>query len=168
MLWRGEFRHRLFRAQSFLILPAILAVLTASCASLSGGSPADAESSLRQRVEAYWRAQQMEDAEALRDLVDPELREARAETIERMGKRNPTSRILSWSIQGVDIRDSTASVHTAVTSLLRHPLLGPSEQQIQSTVRTSWVWKKGRWYVVVEEPSLEKLLEQYGKPPKGP
>ncbi len=151
-----------------MVLAAILVALVASCSSLPSGSGADIEKSLRQRVDAYWLAQQNGDTKTLRELVDTDLREALSQTIERMGKPNEMSRIVSWKIKALESDGTKASVHTSVTSLLRHPLLGPSEKLVESTVTTSWVRKKRTWFVVLEEPNLDKLLKKYEERLKHP
>lgn len=145
----------------------IVAVLVASCAFGPSGLVDRTEVSLGKRVDTYWRAQQKGDVEALRALVDPDLREGLAETLERMGRPSSESRIVSWTIDRVEREGSKASVWVKVRSVLRHPLLGRQEQEVESEVASSWVWKNGQWYVVMEEPNLHKLLERYERSKKG-
>lgn len=167
MWWMRRRGLNWYAPKGFMALWTVLIVLTSSCAFRVPGVTAPTESALLSRVQMYWRAQQQGDIETLRSLVDPDTRDNLSQTIERMGRPNPGSRIVSWNVERVEMDGSHGTVWVTVHSILHHPLLGHQEQALEFRVPSFWIWKNGQWYVMMEEPSLQKLLERHERPAKG-
>lgn len=148
-------------AVALVLLQALGAL---SCAGLTPFRAGPDEEALRRRVELYWQALQQGDGAAISSLTDPDLREKAQGWIERIARGSEASRIQSWRIDKVLLEGHQAVVVVSITSRVQHPLLGPEDHEMASTVTDHWVYKKGRWFVVVEEPSLEKLLRRFGSP----
>ncbi len=163
MLWNGRCRRRSFFSERLWVLVSIVTALGTGCSILPVSSHTETEESLRKQVAIYWQALEVGDLKTLRELVDPDLREALSGTLERLAKPSEASRIVAWSVQRVDSDGVKALVETKLTTHIRHPFLGPADHVVESVVETTWVRKKGKWYVILEEPSLKKLLEKYGQ-----
>jgi len=137
-----------------------------ACAGLGGGPPAkETETSLEARVAGYWEAQQRGDEEAVMAFVDPQGRPSFLASRERWKRAQGASRLTAWSLRRLSVSGDEATVEVETTFQVHHPLLGKDPLEIRSTSRDRWVRRQGLWYVVVEEPSLEKLLEQYRRKP---
>ncbi len=132
-----------------------------SCAGVGGGVVGGRGSgaSLEQRVAAYWEAQKREEWEAVKRMVDPERREAVSSVLERRARGE--SRLKAWKVVSTVPQGDEAVVEVEAVFEVRHPLLGKDAVEMRSMVKDRWVRRSGVWYVVVEEPSLEKLLEHY-------
>jgi len=133
-----------------------------SCTSWVSRPPSqEAGASLKDRVAAYWEAQQKGDEEGLMAFVDPQGRSSFLASRERWKKTQGASRLTAWSLRSLSVSGEEATVEVETTFQVQHPLLGKDPVEMRSTIRDRWVRRQGVWYVMVEEPSLEKLLEQY-------
>lgn len=129
-----------------------------SCAGGLGGRGGSGES-LEQRVSAYWEAQKREEWETVKRMVDPERREAVSSVLERRARGE--GRLKAWKVVSTVPQGDEAAVEVEAVFEVRHPLLGKNPVEMRSVVKDRWVRRSGVWYVVLEEPRLEKLLEHY-------
>lgn len=163
-MWRnGKQENGCLPINVLQMLLFLWALALTSCSGFSWAVLQSKEEALRQRVQLYWQAQQAGDVQRLRSLVDPDMAQSQAQRIERMARSPEASRILSWTLMDVAMEEMEATVRTTVTLEVRHPLLGPQGHVLKTVATDRWVFKRGRWFVVLEEPNLENLLMEYQK-----
>lgn len=148
-----------------IILLALIAFLTASCASQTGfKKELSDEDALAERANLLWEARKNNDWQAVGEIVDPDIREGIASYLDSFKKQPNMSEITSFSIESLHIENggTTAGVVVKTSVKVTYPLL-ESPVVLEQTLTDRWVKRKGIWYVIVVKPDIGKVLEEYAE-----
>jgi len=133
-----------------------------SCATQHITSSLNEEDALSERVKLFWEAKQKNDWNAVKEFVDPDLREEIIPYLDSLKNKLNMSEIISYNIEELRIDGGNATVITKVTIKLTHPFLG-SPRILEQTVRDEWVKRGSSWYMMMVKPDLAKTLEDFLK-----
>lgn len=145
------------------IIPfVLLACFVVSCNSQVAVKKASVGETLVGRIDLYWQAKQKKDLDAIREFIDPPLREEYFRQLNSMGNRPNMSEITSYIIENVQEDGGSAVVTTKLAVKIVHALLG-SPYIFEQRVRDRWVKKGDLWYIEIEKPNLADVIERFSK-----
>ena len=140
----------------------LLVCIMVSCAPQAAVMKASDDEILAERVNLYWRARQSNDRAALKELIDPELRDDYLRYLDSRKQRPDMSDITSFSIAQVKREGDSALVETNLNVKILYALLG-APHIIEQRLRNIWVKRDGSWYIELKKPDLADLLNKFSK-----
>ena len=142
---------------------ALVICIMSSCAPQAAVRKASDDEMLAERVGLYWQARQNNDRTALRDAIDPSLRDEYMRHVDSRKQGPDGSGIASYKVEQIVLEaEGQAMVETKLTVKILHALLG-SPYMIEQRVRNRWVKKDGVWYVELIKPGLADVLIKFSK-----
>jgi len=145
-----------------IIIAMITSFVASGCATHSPtGSVRDEESILRERVNLFWKAKTIEDWDAAKAFVDPDLRQDLTPYFERLKSKRSSAEYKSVNVKEIAIEGENAVVLVDVAVKLIHPMLVSLPVQ-QRQIKEQWIRKKDIWYIIMRRPDISKLLERFG------
>ena len=150
------------RVVDVIIIAMITSFVASCCATHSPtGSVRDEESILRERVKLFWKAKTIEDWDAAKAFVDPDLRQDLTPYFERLKSKRSNAEYKSINVKEIAIEGKNAVVLVDVAFKLIHPMLLSLPVQ-QRQIKENWTRKKDKWYVIMRRPDVSKLFERFG------
>lgn len=141
------------------LIIAMIPLLILSCAvQPSIRSDIDEEGILKERVKLYWEAKKRYDWEAVKDLVDPDIRKDLISYFESLKKKTPQAELISYTIKKIEIKGENSAILSDIALKWKHPLL-ESLPVKEIEVKDMWIKKGGIWYIIIAKPDLSKILK---------
>lgn len=150
------------RFVNVIIIAMITSFVASGCATHSPtGSVRDEESILRERVNLFWKAKTIEDWDAAKAFVDPDLRQDLTPYFERLKSKRSQAEYKSINVKEIAIEGENAVVLVDVAVKLIHPMLVSLPVQ-QRQIKENWTRKEDTWYVIMRRPDASKFFERFG------
>ncbi len=118
---------------------------------------------LRERIVRYWNAKKADDLQTIQSMIDPD-------TVGKSSEFHPPAsqfaRLIKMEGFRIDRIDMGEENSAKVIVTLELSFLGGSErggERIEQTVRDHWVKKMGTWYINLNRPSFQEMIERFRK-----
>lgn len=144
----------------------VLAGFLMSCASMSTRFPEKSDrEQLADRIVQYWNAKKADDLRTIESMIDPDT------TVDKNPSGlQPTASKYAGLVKMVDFRIDDLDMHepdsaSVVVTLQLSFFLGPGRdaEKIEQTVKDHWVKKNGTWYINLNRPSFQEIIEGFQK-----
>lgn len=141
-----------------ILIIAIIPLILSCAAQPSIRSDIDEEGILKERVKLYWEAKRRYDWEAVKNLVDPDIRKDLIPYFESLKMKTPQAELISYTIKKIEIKGENSAMLSSIVLKWKHPLL-ESLPVKEIEVKDKWIKKGGIWYIIIAKPDLSEILK---------
>jgi hypothetical protein len=143
-----------------------IAIFITSCATKTSLKTGLDEKLLREGNRLLWEAKKKGDWDAVKELVDPDLREKLTPYLDSLKGSPPMAELISCNIKEIKIEGNKATIRSIINLKWKHPLLDSLPVQ-EKEIMDEWVKKEGTWYLLMKRPELSEFLDSIGQKKEG-